>query len=486
MTSMANRPVAVAGTVAVLPRALDGSPPTGAGTGGVLLVGGDDEREVRGRLGQILAAARAGREPPPAPPDPELAEAAVRVAVEYSDAAELAGKLVRLTIALNSGLPAALRLLRQQGTYVVRGPTPKVAFLYPGQGAQYLNMLRSLAAREPVVRATFDEADRVMTALLGQPLTPSLFTEEDRPADGDAPDDRFTRIEVTQPGVLACDIALHRLLAGYGVVPDMVMGHSFGEYAALVAAGSMTFPHALDIGTCRGIRLADAKDNGAMAAVRGDWSDIQRVIAAEAAGSVVVANVNSTSQAVIGGTTDGVTKLVERFRAAGMECFPIPVSHAFHTPVVADASASVKEFLRRLNLVPPRKPIISNLTGEFYPPDSTTETMVDMLGRHMAAPVQFVKGLRTLYESGARVFVEVGPKKALYGFVEDVLGKQHDDIVALFTNHPKLADHVGVNRALAGLYAAGVGLAGDRHRAAGPLPRITGTGGWIMRDHPAS
>jgi len=443
MTALANLPV---------PCAPDGSRPSGAATGGILLVGGDDERDVADRLAPVLAAARAGQEPPSGQPGPESADAAVRVAVEYTDARELAGKLTRLAIALGSGAPAALRLLRQQGTYLLRGRLPKIAFLYPGQGAQYLNMLSGLATGEPVVRATLDEADRVLTGLLGQPLTPTLFAEATPPAG----EDPFTRIEVTQPAVLACDVALHRLLTGYGITPDMVMGHSFGEYAALVTAGSMTFAHAIEFGTCRGIQLSDARDRGAMAAVCGDWLEIQGVVAAEPAGSVVVANINSTSQAVIGGTTAGVTRLVERFTATGMRCFPIPVSHAFHTPVVASASTSIRESLRRLSVVPPRMPIVSNLTGEFYPPGCTTETMVDMLGRHMASPVQFVKGLHTLYDAGARVFVEVGPKKALYGFVEDVLGRRHDDVVALFTNHPKLADHVAVNRALAGLYAAGV------------------------------
>jgi acyl transferase domain-containing protein len=320
------------------------------------------------------------------------------------------------------------------------------------------------------VRATFDEADRVLTGLLGQPLTPSIFVDGVQSARGDPPDDRFSRIEVTQPGVLACDIALHRLLGRYGMVPDMVMGHSFGECAALVTAGGMTFPHALDMGTCRGIRLSDANDHGAMAAVCGDWAEVQRVVTAEAGGAVVVANLNSTSQVVIGGTTDGVARMVDWFTAQGMKCFPIPVSHAFHTPVVAAASASVREFLRHLDLVPPGRPIVSNLTGDFYPPGVTTATMLDMLGRHMASPVQFVRGLRTLYDAGARVFVEVGPKKALYGFVEDVLGRYHDDVVALFTNHPKLADQVAVNRALAGLYAAGIGLSG--------VP--AGTGRWSL------
>ncbi len=102
-------------------------------------------------------------------------------------------------------------------------------------------------------------------------------------------------------------------------------------------------------------------------------------------------------------------------------------------------------------------PIVANVNGEFYPtgPDAVPQ-MLDILARQVASPVQFVKGLRTLYEAGARVFVEVGPKKALQGFAEDVLGDRAD-VLALFTNHPKFGDIAAFNQALCGLYAAGLG-----------------------------
>ena len=109
------------------------------------------------------------------------------------------------------------------------------------------------------------------------------------------------------------------------------------------------------------------------------------------------------------------------------------------------------------DLQSPVMPIVANVTGEFYPtgPDVVPQ-MLDMLAQQVASPVQFVKGLRTLYEAGARVFVEVGPKKALQGFAEDVLGSR-GDVVSLFTNHPKFGDIVAFNQALCGLYAAGLG-----------------------------
>ncbi len=113
---------------------------------------------------------------------------------------------------------------------------------------------------------------------------------------------------------------------------------------------------------------------------------------------------------------------------------------------------------------------MANVTGEFYPVPADTETMLEILGRQIAEPVQFVKGLHTLYEAGARVFVEVGPKKALHGFVEEVLGSEHDDVLALFTNHPKLGDIASFNQALCGLYAAGLGLAPVTAPAPPPAP----------------
>ena len=434
---------------------------------GALVLGGRDDAEVATQVQAALAQARAGVVPPRTAPDPALATAAVRVAVDHTDAADLTTKLTKLANAFASGNPAAFRLLRQQGIFVGRGPAPDVAFLYTGQGSQYVNMLKSLAAEEPIVRSTFDEADRVMTPLLGRPLTSFIFIDGDDPAAVKTLNQQLMQTEITQPAVLATDIALTRLLAAYGVQPDMVMGHSLGEYGALVAAGALTLDGALEAVSARGREMTKVSvaDNGAMAAVFAPMADIQRIVDS-ADGYVVIANINSTSQAVVGGATDAVERIIERFGAEGFTATRIPVSHAFHTSIVAPASGPFVDALRRLELKAPTKPVVANVTGDFYPAGATAETVLELAGRQIASPVQFVKGLQTLYASGARVFVEVGPKKALHGFVEDVLGSEHDDVVALYTNHPKVADDVAFNQALCGLYAAGVGL--DRSTAVQP------------------
>ena len=126
---------------------------------------------------------------------------------------------------------------------------------------------------------------------------------------------------------------------------------------------------------------------------------------------------------------------------------------------MAPASQPLRQVLERLHLESPHIPVVANVSGEFYPMGAqAVPQMLDILARQVASPVQFIQGLRTLYDAGARVFVEVGPKKALQGFVEDVLGDR-PDVLALFTNHPKFGDVPSFNQALCGLYASGLGAA---------------------------
>ncbi|HEX3222245.1 MAG TPA: SDR family NAD(P)-dependent oxidoreductase [Nocardioides sp.] len=424
---------------------------------GAVVLGGRDDAELLAQLEKLAADAADGTMPPSAAPTPDIAHAAVRIALDYADAADLAAKAGKAVTAFRSESAALWKMLRAQGVFLGRGPAPKVAFLYTGQGSQYVNMLKDLRAEVPVVADTFAEADRIMTPVLGRPLTSYIFIDEGDPDAVRELQQQLTRTEITQPAILTTDLALTRLLAEHGIRPDMVMGHSLGEYGALVAAGALTFEAALEAVSARGHEMASLSvpDNGAMAAVFGPLEEIDRVVASIGSG-IVVANINSLSQAVIGGPTEAVERAVETFSAEGITAARIPVSHAFHTSIVAPATEPLKQALRRLDLRSPDLPVVSNVTGDFYPTRADREAMVDLLGRQVASPVQFVRGLRTLYEAGARVFVEVGPKKALHGFVEDVL-HEHDDVLALFTNHPKNGDVAAVNAALCGLWAAGLG-----------------------------
>jgi acyl transferase domain-containing protein len=443
---------------------------------GAVVAGGDSEADVAAQLTRIRDRAAAGEAPAIAPPDPDLTTASVRVAIDYGSNAELADKAGKAVQALTTRAPELRRMLRSRGVFIGHGPAPKTAFLYTGQGSQYVNMLREIRAAEPIVAQTFAEADEVMTPLLGKPLTSYLFVDRDDQAAVTQAEGQLLQTEITQPAVLATDIALTRLLGAYGIEPDMVMGHSLGEYGALVAAGAMSFEAALEAVSARGREMADLSvpDKGAMAAVMAPLDEIERIVAS-VDGYVVTANINSTHQAVIGGATEAVERAVSAFTAAGYNAARIPVSHAFHTAIVAPVSEPLRRTLARLSLRPPTLPIVANVNGEFYPADGpgVTEQMLDILGRQVASPVQFVKGLGTLYNAGARVFVEVGPKRALQGFAEDVLGAAHDDVLTLFTNHPKNGDIPSFNAALCGMYASGLGFPARRAGHSPAARRVT-------------
>ena len=425
---------------------------------GALVIGADSNAALLDRLRSVMADAQAGRVPALAAPKETDLRAPERLAIDYADAADLAEKSANALKALALDQAPMWKALRAQGIFRGRGPVSKVAFLYTGQGSQYVNMLRPLYTAEPIVAETFAQANRVMTPLLGKPLTEFVFVDHTDPAAVAKADEDLRQTAITQPAVLAIDLALTRLLAAYGVEPDMTMGHSLGEYGALVASGALPFEDALEAVSARGrgmTRVA-VTDKGRMAAVFAPLDEIERLLKT-VNGYVVIANINSQRQAVIGGASDAVAQAIGVLQKAGYDASELPVSHAFHTSIVAPASGPLRTELERLHLQSPRVPIVANVNGEFYPtgPDVVPQ-MLDLLAKQVASPVQFVKGLRTLYAAGARVFVEVGPKKALQGFAEDVLGDE-GGVISLFTNHPKFGDIASFNRALCGLYAAGLG-----------------------------
>ncbi|HEX2467625.1 MAG TPA: beta-ketoacyl synthase N-terminal-like domain-containing protein, partial [Solirubrobacterales bacterium] len=429
---------------------------------GALVLGAPDEAGLANALRTELAEARQGRHLDPTPPSSEALRAPERIAIDFADGPDLVAKAELASRMLQAGNPSAWPALRGRGIHRGSGPPGKVAFLYTGQGSQYANMLAELRRREPVVADLFEEADSIMTPLLeGRRLSDIIFADpEDQNAIARA-EEELRRTEIQQPAVITVDTALTRLLGEYGIAPDLVMGHSVGEYGALVSAGALSFTHALEAVSARGREMASLRveDPGAMAAVMAPLAEAEEIVA-ETEGYVVLANINSTHQVVIGGATEAVARAVAAVQERGHTAIPLPVSHGFHTEIVAPASAPLKAMLERLGLQPPELPVVANVTGELYPSgDGAVEQMLDKLSRQVASPVQFVKGLRTLYDEGARIFLEVGPKHALQGFASDVLGD--DKVVSLASNHPKQGDVPTFNNALCGLWGAGLGSGRD-------------------------
>ena len=195
----------------------------------------------------------------------------MRLAIDYGNAAELADKIGKAIKAFEEKQPARWKALRPKGIFLGKGPAPKVAFLFTGQGSQYVNMLRSLRETEPIVAKVYEEADRTMEPLLGKTLTSCIYLDESDEAAVAAAEDGLKQTAITQPAVLATETALARLLGAYGIAPDMVMGHSLGEYGALVASGAISFEQALKAVSARGNEMTRCAldDNGMMAAVFG-------------------------------------------------------------------------------------------------------------------------------------------------------------------------------------------------------------------------
>src|SRR5262249_19513848 len=215
----------------------------------------------------VLAEAEKGQAPPAAPPREADLCARERLAIDFADAKDLAEKLSRALTAFRANQPAMWKALRAQGIFRGQGPAPKVAFLYTGQGSQYLRMLEALRAAEPIVADTFAEADRVMTPILGKPLTAFIYAAPADAQSADRPEADLRQTAITQPAVLSVDLAMTRLLAAYGIQPDMTMGHSLGEYGALVVSGALPFAEALEAVAARGREMTRVSmaDNGRMA-----------------------------------------------------------------------------------------------------------------------------------------------------------------------------------------------------------------------------
>ncbi|MCG6922653.1 MAG: acyltransferase domain-containing protein, partial [Acidobacteria bacterium] len=423
---------------------------------GLAMIGALSVDGLHKKVDALLELARDGQVPAVAPPDPADLRAPERIAIDYGDGKELVDRLKKAQKGLATDAAATWKAFQAQGVFRGSGPAPgKIAFLFTGQGSQYVNMGRDLAAREPVVADVFKEADAVLDRILGRPLTSYIYVDgKDGEAVKQAEED-LKQTAITQPAVLSMDTAMSRLLGEFGVEPDMVMGHSLGEYGALVSAGVLTFAEALEAAAARGREMSRVSlgDNGAMAAVMGPIELVTEVLA-EVEGYVVPANLNARGQSVIGGETEAVERAVEAFQKRGYQAQRLPVSHAFHTKIVAPAAEPLGEVLARFNIQPPKRKLVGNVEADFYPSDPVA--IRDLLCRQIASPVRWVEGLEKLYAAGARAFVEVGPKRALKGFVDDVLGDK-TDITSLFTNRPRPKELAAFNQALCGLYAAGYG-----------------------------
>ncbi|HET7693028.1 MAG TPA: SDR family NAD(P)-dependent oxidoreductase [Gemmatimonadota bacterium] len=322
----------------------------------------------------------------------------------------------------------------------------KVAFLFAGQGSQHVDMLADLYVAFPELRGELEANPEIAARM----FPPRAFTPRDRAVQEAA----LTRTDVAQVALGLADTAMARALERGGIVPDMLAGHSYGELVALGEAGAWSASDVARLSRARGRAILDAAgaDPGAMAAVNAEPQTIESLI--DGIEGVVVANRNAPDQTVLSGRTAAVEEAVARLESAGIKATRINVACAFHSPVVAGATAAFETALRAGEVRPLCREVWSNITAAPYPgdPESTIRLLTDQIGM----PVRFVEQIEAMYRAGARIFVEVGPGRIQTGLVERILG-----------DRPHLAVPTSVKgegalewlvRALARLAAAGVEL----------------------------
>ncbi len=344
-----------------------------------------------------------------------------RLALVATDEADLARKLDAAIAAIDAAPASAF--IQPGGTHYALGATPgRIAFLFPGQGSQYLGMGADVALAFEAARAVWDEA-------AGLPLVPALHDVVfPRPVFEDAArvglEQRLTATEWAQPALGAASASLLALLRLLGIAPDAVAGHSFGELTALFAAGALDLPAFLRVARDRGERMAQAASRrGAMLAVVGGPETVAELVDSSK-GRLVLANHNSPRQVVVSGETEAIEDAERRLRERGLSVKRLAVATAFHSPIVAASSAPFREFLRDVRLEAPRVPVLANATAAPYASDADTirATLADQLAR----PVRFAETIESLYASGVRSFVEVGPGAVLTGLVGECLkGRPH-------------------------------------------------------------
>ncbi|MCB2180484.1 MAG: SDR family NAD(P)-dependent oxidoreductase [Desulfobulbaceae bacterium] len=297
----------------------------------------------------------------------------------------------------------------------------KVAFVFPGQGSQYVNMLADLAVQFPFIRKLFERSDIILEGILDAPLSATIF-----PADVFTDDEKkaqkvaLAHTRHAQPALGTADLAILHLLRLLNIQPDMTAGHSYGEYVALCAAGVMAEDDLILLSEARArFILEGAGDNpGTMAAVQANLSEVEKGV--QGLEGVWIANLNSPRQSVITGTSKGIKAAVERFSELGIKARPIPVSCAFHSPLMEPACAKLEEFLAGISFNKPCVPVYSNTTASVHSEDGLEIKKV--LVRHLINKVEFVKQINEMYEQGARIFIEVGPGRVMSSLVQQIIG----------------------------------------------------------------
>ena len=373
-----------------------------------------------------------------------------RVAIVSSDLQELSVKLGEAASLIQSKGKA---FSTPKGIHYGMGEKQgQTAFLFPGQGSQYLDMGAELAMTYPQALAAWDEAADVhmdeTLALHQVVFPPSVFGQEAK----DAQLATLTSTQWAQPAIGACSLSQLRLLQAIGVHADAVAGHSYGEVTALHAAGVFDAATMLRVARKRGELMNEAASiPGSMTAVAAEIEKVKAALDGKDI-AVVLANHNSPRQVVLSGRTEAIEQAEKVLADAELTCQRLKVATAFHSEVVSASVAPFAEFLEGVEFSTPEVVVYANSEAAPYPSDAAS--MRKVLSGQIASPVRFVEQIEAMYEQGVRTFIEVGPHSVLSGLGGRIL-KSKKDAKFVYLNRRGKPGLASFNDGLAQLVAAG-------------------------------
>ncbi len=297
-----------------------------------------------------------------------------------------------------------------------------VAFIFPGQGAQYVNMAREVSLYFPQMRQAIESAGQQLNAALSMPLDkiiyPAMaFTKENE----DEQRQNITNTHHAQIAIGAVSAGFLDIFTSMNIKPDAVSGHSFGELTALHASGIIDRPAFFELAEMRGRLMSKGvSEAGTMAVVFETAEEIEKHLQDE----VVIANYNAPKQTIISGKTAAIENMLQQFSAKGIKAIPLEVSGPFHSPLFSAVQEPFNNTIEAIKTHPASIPVYSNTSAMPYPEGD--EAVKNILKEHLLSPVHFSQQIRNMYENGTRIFIETGPKNIMKGLIGQILeGKEH-------------------------------------------------------------